>query len=53
MGIVVSCANLATIYHNTKYSGGKVIGNPQISRMCLMLVSCCLDFAISRENGDF
>ena len=52
MGIVVSCANLATIYHNTKYSGGKVIGRPHISRICLTLVPCCLDFAIAHENGD-
>ena len=34
MGIVVSCANLATIYHNTKYSGGKVINYLHISRKC-------------------
>lgn len=52
MGIVVSCANLATIYHNTKYSGGKVVGNLHISIMCLMLVSYCLNFAIARKNGD-
>ena len=52
MGIVVSCANLATIYHNTKYSGGKVVNYLHISRKCLTLVSCCLDFAIAHENGD-
>ena len=34
MGIVVSCANLATIYHNTKYSGGKVVNYLHISRKC-------------------
>ena len=52
MGIVVSCANLATIYHNTKYSGGKVVNYLHIPRKCLTLVSCCLDFAIAHENGD-
>ena len=31
MGIVVSCANLATIYHNTKYSGGNVVNYLHIS----------------------
>ena len=51
MGIVVSCANLATIYHNTKYSGGKVVNYLHISWKCLTLVSCCLDFAIAHENG--
>ena len=47
MGIVVSCANLATIYHNTKYSGGKVVNYLHISRKCS---GCVRDVFGIREN---
>lgn len=47
MGIVVSCANLATIYHNTKYSGGKVINYLHISRKC----SGCVRDALGKSSA--
>ena len=47
MGIVVSCANLATIYHNTKYSGGKVVNYLHISRKC----SGCVRDALGKSSA--